>query len=84
MPLYTYQCKCGKTQDSYKSIADRKNCPTCECGGETKLIIVPTQIAPVIGGGDFPGYKCPVTDTFVSSRKQRREIMKKHDLVEKG
>ena len=84
-PLYSYKCgKCNKAKDQYNSIDARHNCPACECGGETKLSIMPTQIAPILGGGDFPGYMCPVTDTYITSRKQRRNIMAEHDLIEKG
>jgi putative FmdB family regulatory protein len=85
MPIYTYKCaSCGEVQDAFRSIANRADSPKCECGGETKPIIVPTQIAPVLGGGAMPGYQCPVTDKFVTSRRERREIMKRHGLVEKG
>jgi hypothetical protein len=49
-----------------------------------ELRIVPVNLAPVMGGGDFPGYQCPVTDRFVSSRRERRNIMAEHDLVEMG
>lgn len=84
MPLYTYKCmECGKTQDAFNSISNRFNGPEC-CGKPTEHQIVPTQIAPIIGGGNLPGYKCPVTGEFVTSRKRRKEIMQKHNLVEKG
>jgi len=86
MPLYTFKCqKCHHTQDAVRSIAERKNGPLCEtCGGKTEQIIVPTQIAPIIGGGNFPGYQCPVSGEFVTSRKRRNEIIKEHGLIEKG
>lgn len=85
MPIYTYKCtKCEVLADNYSTVADRHKAPLCGCGGVTLLSIQPTQIAPVLGGGDFPGYVCPVTDKFVTSRKDRREIMKRHNLVEKG
>jgi putative FmdB family regulatory protein len=84
MPLYTYKCSCGEVIDAFRSIANRGDSPVCKCGEKTRQIIVPTNIAPIIGGGNFPGYKCPVTDQWIDSRKKRREIMKRHDLVEKG
>jgi len=82
MPIYTYKCSCGKVEDQYNTIDNRKNGPTCH--GSMKLSIQPTQLQPVLGGGDFPGYQCPVTDKFVTSRKERKEIMKRHNLIEKG
>ena len=84
MPTYSYQCRCGKTKDDFRHIKQRHDGPLCECGNTMELKIVPTMLQPVLGGGDFPGYQCPVTDKFVTSRKERREIMKRHDLVEPG
>lgn len=83
MPLYTYTCKtCGKTEDAYRSIADRDLGP--DCHGPMHKIITPTMVQPVLGGGAMPGYACPVTGEFVTSRKRRREIMQQHHLAEKG
>ena len=83
MPTYTYECEiCDKIKDAYNTIAGRHNSPACDCGYAMVLKIVPTQLQPVLGGGDWPGYKCVVTDKFVTSRKQRREIMAEHNLVE--
>lgn len=85
MPLYTYECKSGHRTEAIRRIADRHDALDCStCGQPTEMRIVPTQVQPVLGGGNFPGYYCVVDDTWVSSRKQRREIIKKHDLVERG
>jgi len=46
-------------------------------------IIVPPAINPILGGGNWHGYECPVTGEFVTSRKRRREIMRQHNLAEK-
>ena len=84
MPIYTYGCdKCERVTDAYRPMAEREQGPEC-CGQPMKQRIVPPMIAPILGGGSMPGYKCPVTDTFVTSRKQRREIMAEHNLIEKG
>jgi putative FmdB family regulatory protein len=85
MPIYTYQCSiCDSITEAFRTIAHRKDGPECGCGHETLLKITPTQLAPVLGGGDFQGYMCPVTDKWVTSRKARREIMAEHNLIEKG
>lgn len=84
MPIYTYQCDCGKIIDEYRSIDNRYNLPVCDCGHKMQLKIMPTQIAPVLGGGDFQGYKCPVTEKWVTSRKERKNIMAEHNLIEVG
>ncbi len=85
MPLYTYKCQiCDELTTRYNHIIDRHKGGYCECGGDNDLTIQPTQIQPVLGGGEFQGYQCPVTDEYVTSRVRRRDIMKEHDLVEKG
>jgi hypothetical protein len=47
-------------------------------------VIQPTMLQPILGGGAMPGYQCPVTDEFITSRNRRREIMRLHNLIEKG
>lgn len=81
LPLYTYKCPiCDEVKDQFNTIAGRNDGPMC-CD-TMELVIMPTQLQPVLGGGDFPGYYCVVTDKFVTSRKERRNIMAKHNLVE--
>jgi putative FmdB family regulatory protein len=82
MPLYTYKCKCGKTEDAWRSIAEMEDSP--ECHGKMIQVIIPPNIAPILGGGNNPGYHCVVTDQWVDSKRKRREIMKEHNLVEAG
>lgn len=85
MPMYAYLCPdCGETEDLYNTIDDRHKAPVCACGADTKLSIQPTQIAPVLGGGDFQGYKCPITDKFITSRRERKYIMDSNNLIEVG
>lgn len=79
MPLYSYACQCGKTEDAYRAIAERHNGP--ECHGQMQLVIVP-PLKFVDHMRD--GYRDVVTGEFVTSRKRRREIMKQHDLIEAG
>lgn len=84
MPLYTYACpKCGGVDTEFNTVANRHAGPVC-CGASMKLEITPTQVANVLGGGDFQGYRCPVTDQWVTSRRQRREIMARQGLIEAG
>ena len=83
MPLYTYKCPiCDKTKEAYNVISARHNGPIC-CD-TMELVIMPTQIANILGGSAFPGYQCIVTDKYVTSRKERRNIMAEHNLVEKS
>lgn len=84
--IYTYKCtECSTEQDAFRSVANRDDSPKCGCGGDTDRIITGgAGFTPVMGGADMPGYMCPVTDTYVTSRKQRREIIAQHGLVERG
>lgn len=84
MPTYDYKCsKCGKETTAFRKIAERENGPECCNKSMTKQITAP-MLTPVMGGGDFQGYKCVVTDEWVDSRKKRREIMAEHGLEERG
>lgn len=84
MPLYTYKCdECGDVKDAVNKISNRKIGPKC-CEQNMYQIIVPVNIQPVLGGGSFQGYVCPVTSKFVTSRKERRNIIAEHNLIEKG
>ena len=84
MPLYTYACpKCGEKDTEFNTVQDRHVGPEC-CGAQMVLEITPTQVANVLGGGSMPGYVCPVSGDYVTSRKQRREIMARHGLIEAG
>ena len=85
MPIYTYKCKkCKSLTDSYNMISNRHKAPKCKCGGKSALSIQATQLAPILGGGDWDGYMCPVTDEFVSSRRRRKYIMDENNLVDVG
>lgn len=84
MPTYSYRCgQCGRTTDAYRPIKDHATGPDC-CGASMAQIILPVNIAPVLGGGSFQGYQCVVSDEYVTSRKRRREIMAEHNIIERG
>ncbi len=84
MPLYTYACpECGGVDTEFNTVQNRHAGPVC-CGRTMLLEITATQVSTVLGGGAMQGYKCPITGNWVTSRKQRREIMARHGLVEAG
>jgi len=85
MPTYSYKCdSCQSVLDDIVTIAHRNDPRKCpECGGEMKLKIVPVRINPILGAPGFPGYECPVSGEYVTSRKRRKEIMKEHNITEK-
>lgn len=83
MPLYTYQCAKNHTKEQWSSISERESAPPCECGLSMKMVITPVRInGAFLGSARNEGYKCPVTQEWVSTKKRRREIMAEHNLRE--
>lgn len=72
MPVYEYQCGCGKRFDKFLRLADYQSEVTCECGAvATKVLSAPAVI------GDYPGYECPVSGKWVEGRKAHEENLKR-------
>lgn len=75
MPLYSYKCpSCSSRQDVLKplSLLDREEpCQKCTTSMQR-------QISPVIVRGDYAGYTCPITGTWIEGRKAHRENLAKH------
>jgi putative FmdB family regulatory protein len=84
MPLYDYQCPtCGKLAENVvRPMSEYKDGPIC-CDKPMRRYITSVRFNPVYGAHDMPGYQCPVSERWVDSRKQRREIMAEHNLIEK-
>lgn len=83
MPLYDYRCpSCGTEYHNIKKSIDerRSGAPKC-CDGRAELVLKPTRHVMV---RHFTPYACPVTEKPVTSERQRRNIMAKHDLVSHG
>ncbi len=83
MPTYDYRCTvCEKPlPDHFRHISEPD--PFC-CG-------VPMQQEfntpwmfnnAFLGSTRNPGYQCLVTDQYIESKKARREVMARHNLVE--
>lgn len=75
MPLYLYKCPtCAAQRDIFKPIAelDRvENCHKCNFAMNRQIV------APMVKG-DYPGYTCPVTGTWIEGRRAHEENLKKH------
>jgi putative FmdB family regulatory protein len=83
MPLYVYECPEGHRKDAFRSISDRNNAPECDCGLSMQKVILPVMFnESFLGSSKNEGYKCPVTNEWVDSKRKRLNIMDKHDLVE--
>lgn len=71
-------CRCGKTSEVYRLIAERDQGPEC-CDEAMERKIVPTHVAP-----DIEPYQSMADGTMIMSRSQHREHLKRHGLVEVG
>lgn len=79
MPIYEYTCKdCGDRRDQFNRIADRHvNAPQC-CGAamgivpQAGLIFVQPNVCA----------QSPIDGTVLTSHRQRREYMARHNLVD--
>lgn len=84
--IYSYRCKdCKHVTTAHRAIDNRNDPIDCvECGSANTFLKITGGVGfdSVYGAGDFPGYMCPVTDTWVDSRKKRKEIMARHNLGE--
>lgn len=81
MPLYEYQCACGKRFDRFLPLARYNEPQTCECGQVAEKRLSAPSIAP-----DYPAYTCPITGKVVEGRRAHEENLKRHDcrILETG
>lgn len=84
MPLYEYLCQtCGTKKDEYRTIDDRNRVPECH-GPMVKVISKPYV------QGEIEPFRTVCWDAetkkpaIINSRHQRREFMKRNDLIELG
>jgi len=81
MPVYDYLCPfCGHKEDKYMKHFEDKLYQVCgKCGRSTDPIPSLTAINP-----DWEPYYDSVMEEHIRSRSHRRELMKKHGLIEKN
>ena len=81
MPLYAYKCpSCGAESDDFNRIDERHtHAPNCDhCAVQMSMVIPPVR--GIVQ--ETAHYVCPATGERVTSWRQRRNIMAKHDLVD--
>lgn len=75
MPTYLYQCpRCSSRAEVIKKVADINTLETC-----TSCITPMSRVicAPAVRG-DYAGYNCPVTNTWIEGRRAHEENLKRH------
>lgn len=82
MPTYSYQCKDGHKTETVKLMTEHTKTIICpDCGQEANQVLSGGSYATV---DNMKPYKCVVSGEVVTTRTQRKEIMRKYDLVETG
>lgn len=77
--MYEYECQsCGTEYEAFRPVKDHANGPIC-CGAISKQVI---RTAPIGFVDREIHYRCPVTGSGVTSRRQRNEIMKRNNLMD--
>lgn len=82
MPTYVYKCTNNHTTECVKTLNEHTReieCPECHTPAR-QILTAPRQVSV----DNMPAYECPVSGEYVTSRHQRNEIMKRHNLVEMG
>lgn len=73
MPLYSYKCQCGKAFDRFLKLADYQAPQTCECGAVAEKVLTAAAVR-----GDYEGYQCPVSGSWIEGRRAHEENLKRH------
>lgn len=80
MPTYVFECENGHRFEKVLRIADYNSPQKCECGSTANRKTVPTMLSPDIANWDT--YTSPATGNLITSKKQRREDMKRSGCVD--
>jgi len=76
--IYEYRCAdCKKITEAIRCVADRNDCPSCECGGATKKIISAYRTH-----SDLDPYYDMNLETFIQSKKHRKQVMLSQGVCE--
>jgi len=80
MPIYTYACPKGHQFDRFLPLKDYKKQQTCDCGEKAERKIMPTMVNCDMQPWDR--YISPVSGNPITSYKERKEDMARHDCVD--
>jgi len=75
---YEYRCQtCKEITEAARSVADRNDCPPCDCGGETRKII-----SSYVAISDLTPYYDEHLQTNIQSKQHRQKVMKEQGVSE--
>jgi putative FmdB family regulatory protein len=75
MPTYDYKCHaCGARREVFLRLADLDKIVKCtKCPhAMSREVSAPAVL------GDYPGYHCPITDTWIEGRRAHQENLARH------
>ena len=79
MPLYEYECDvCKQFMSDWRTVADRDDCPKCECGGTTKKIISAYRVHP-----DMEPYYDDNLQSYIKGKQHRKQVMREQGVEER-
>lgn len=83
LPSYSYECKCGKSFDDIRRIADRAKAPCPVCGAAADKIVGPRS--PAVHGFKF-GYfeNIEREPVYAKSKKHLRELCNRNECYAPG
>lgn len=73
MPVYEYKCEAGHEFEKVHRIAHCDDTHHCTCGAVAHRQMVAPRVR-----GDYPGYQCPITGSWIEGRKAHNENLAKH------
>lgn len=80
MPIYEYQCPhCERREDIYCSVKAKRKAPVCCHGPMERYFSVAGYVIP-----DIQPYRSMQTGEVIGGRKQHRDHLKQHGLIEVG
>jgi|SRR6478752_6327879 len=79
MPMYRIGCdSCGAEKDIFRSLSQYNDLPNCCDEPMTRRVCAPAVLA------DINPYRSMATGEMITGRRQHREHLKNHGLIEVG
>jgi hypothetical protein len=80
VPLYDFRCEQGHVEEHFRRYEARHDPLACAtCGGAMAMAFLPPQVM-----RDLDGYQSMVDGSWIGSRSEHRDHLKRHSLRELG
>ncbi len=78
MPIYRAICQCGHAEDVFRPVSQYDDLPF-HCGLKMSRAITAPHVIP-----DIQPYRSMATGQYIEGRRQHRDHLKQHGLIEVG